>query len=120
MAQNLNLMDPSALSNVLQMLNQGDTKTIKKGEKIMKSFVSSENSVMPLIEQIRGNTDESCRMQAALMLKKKSKYHKIVLSYVFVYYYITSSIINHSLLFHLINLLSISIVFIIIRSQKTL
>lgn len=74
MAQNINLMDPTALAGVLEMLSTGDTKTIKKGEKMMKSFVSSENSVMPLIEQISGNSNEASRTHAALMLKKKSKY----------------------------------------------
>ena len=73
MAQNMNLHDANTLANVLLMLQQGDTKTIKKGEKILKPFVASEGSVMPLINQIRSNTDEGSRIQAALMLKKKSK-----------------------------------------------
>ena len=70
----VNLHDANNLSQVLTMLNQSDTKTIKKGEKLLKTFVADPSSVMPLIEQIRGNHDESCRLQAALMLKKKGNY----------------------------------------------
>ena len=66
-------MDPTILAKVLEMLSTGDTKTIKKGEKLLKSFMSNENCVMPLIEQIRGNSNEASRAHAALMLKKKSK-----------------------------------------------
>ena len=70
----VNLHDANNLSQVLTMLNQSDTKTIKKGEKLLKTFVADPSSVMPLIEQIRGNPDESCRLQASLMLKKKGNY----------------------------------------------
>ena len=71
MAKGLEIVAKSVQEESVAAHNKGQ---VMKGEKMMKSFVSSENSVMPLIEQISGNSNEASRTHAALMLKKKSKY----------------------------------------------
>lgn len=69
---NANLVsDPNALTRTLTMLSQPETLVVRQGEKILKPFLKQTSCILPLINQIRSNPDESVRHHAALLLKKR-------------------------------------------------
>lgn len=73
----MDLFNPTNLQGVLEMLKESDTAKIKAAEKLLKPFVKEPGSIQALLQQIQGNPDEACRLQAALLLKKKiSKHYK--------------------------------------------
>lgn len=63
--------DPAQLSAVLTLLNANDSKTIKRGEKLLKPFTKTKNCVIPLLNQLQLSQDVSVRHHAALLLKSK-------------------------------------------------
>jgi hypothetical protein len=64
--------NPVALSQILEMLSQPDTETVKQGEKILKPFLKQSTCILALINQIRSSTKEAIRHHASLLLKKKA------------------------------------------------
>jgi len=63
--------DPTALTNVLNMLSANDTATIKEGERLLKPFLKNPPCIASLINQLTTVVDISVRHHAALLLKKK-------------------------------------------------
>jgi predicted site-specific integrase-resolvase len=63
--------DPTALTRTLTMLSQPETAVVRQGEKILKPFLKLTSCILPLINQIRSNPDESVRHHAALILKRR-------------------------------------------------
>jgi hypothetical protein len=70
MSANL-VSDPNALTRTLTMLSQPETAVVRQGEKILKPFLKLTTCILPLINQIRSNPDESVRHHAALLLKRR-------------------------------------------------
>lgn len=70
------LSDPSALASILGMLTKPDTATIKHAEKLLKPILKDPLCIRALLVQITtpGN-DEAVRLQAALLLKRKSGHY---------------------------------------------
>ena len=69
MAQ-VDLSNPTTLSQVLKVLQESDTERIRQAEKVLKPFAKNAGCVGPLLQQIQGNPDEAVRLQAALLLKR--------------------------------------------------
>lgn len=67
------------LSNILSMLSNNDSVTIKSGEKLLKPFLNKKESILILINFLKtsaqGPQYESVRFHAALFLKKKIAAH---------------------------------------------
>ena len=64
--------DPTALTNVLNMLSANDTATIKEGERLLKPFLKNPPCIASLINQLTTVVDVSVRHHSALLLKKKA------------------------------------------------
>jgi len=56
---------------VLQLLCANDSATIKQGEKALKPFLKNASCAIPLMQVLRGGSDDAVRHQAALLLRKK-------------------------------------------------
>jgi len=63
--------DPEQLAAVLSMLCVSDTIQIKQGEKMLKPFLKKPECILALIHQIQTSQNESIRLHAALLMKKK-------------------------------------------------
>jgi hypothetical protein len=71
MSSNIDLTNPHNLSSVLELLSANDTETVKKGEKMLKSYLKKQISITGLIYQLENSQNVSVRHHAALLLKKK-------------------------------------------------
>ena len=71
----MNLTDPQQLSSALQALQSGNNTIIKNSEKALKAFGKNPECINALLVQIQSNSDEHCRLQAALLLKKNIGKH---------------------------------------------
>ena len=62
--------NPEHLTQVLLMLSANSTETIKQGESFLKPFSKNPASIAAYMSQITSCSNEICRHQASLMLKK--------------------------------------------------
>ena len=67
----VDLNNPANLLQVLAMLSNNDTNTIKKAEKALKPFLKQPSSAVNLIQVLASCPDVAIRHHAALLLKKK-------------------------------------------------
>lgn len=70
--------NPAALSQVLAMLSESNTETIKQGEKLLKPFLKNPQCLADLFHQVQSSPDARIRHHAALLMKKKSNLYKKV------------------------------------------
>lgn len=71
----MDMTDPNNLTNVLKMLSANNTETVRQGEKILKPFAKKPDSIIHLLQQLRGCPDATVRHHAALLMKKKIGVH---------------------------------------------